>query len=95
MTTAEYSAVACGAMRSTTCHSCIPLAGLRQRGPGGVGLVASAPAHSADERSPNAIAQIQGHPTPPSTTSTAVLRSTWGVYTPSWRSAKAAAVPTQ
>ena len=31
VTTAEYSAVACGAMRSTTCHSCNPLAGLRQR----------------------------------------------------------------
>ena len=32
MTTAEYIAVACGAVRSTTCQCCIPLAGLRQRG---------------------------------------------------------------
>ena len=30
--TTEYSAVARAAVRSTICHSCIPLAGLRQRG---------------------------------------------------------------
>ena len=32
MTTTEYIAVACGAVRSTICNSCIPLAGLRQSG---------------------------------------------------------------
>ena len=31
LTTAEHSAVAFGALRSTTCQCCIPLAGLRQR----------------------------------------------------------------
>ena len=30
--TTEHSAVARAAMRSTICHSCIPLAGLRQSG---------------------------------------------------------------
>ena len=32
LTTNEYSAVNGVAMRSTNCHSCIPLDGLRQRG---------------------------------------------------------------
>ena len=31
LTTAEHSAIACGALRPTICHSCFPLAGLRQR----------------------------------------------------------------
>ena len=31
LTTAEHSAIACAALRSTICHSCNPLAGLRQR----------------------------------------------------------------
>ena len=39
VTTAEHSAVARAAVRSTICHICIPLAGLRQRGQLAVPLI--------------------------------------------------------